>query len=675
MGDLGDLSNFIKEGSVAKLDWLDVNEEDYRKLDQLPKQNLDISPDLQALWAHEDRPASAYLVPNKDRPQTMGDMSEAHGKLASEVVSQVEKVTRLALMQSPDLAKLKQALVSRFDSGTIQAAKPVIAGILQERGLLGPYYIAADDFQACHKASKETTTFARRFASTAKFVVAKSRCSGCIHNAGNNCAVFQKEIVLEVPFTPELANAVERAQAAKGKLIQASSLVPRERIRAAHLATDVALPKPAETPKPIVNPAQFMKATEATARVHLPVLSAQAQKLIEAELAWNPNASTGRIASAKTAHEKKAFEVTRLLRREMLKGRSEPELLQALKLSFSIDDLKSTRTVWEPYFKQAGLFGTVYTTQESFDDCHTGADFLAKHNPSIKGIVASGKCGGCIYNKIGRCMMYGRPLVAKAEDLYTPEVVSNVVREHRLSGRLASGAENVTWGPTPREALKAVYRTASQSSAPAPTPGRAYVEQEFRGASHGHITAGLTKREVVKTAARYLNEGLYGEMLLTALLRRFDPRDVSASTEDLRPVLAEQGLQGIHFIDPTVYEDYAKGCDEGARLHRARLVPYVKLASKCSTCVHQTKVGYCSKYNKALVVEPPYADKAAQQREMLASGKANEVSFVEIVNAHASSSMLKEFGMRGKEAGTIELNPEVKQQTFTVELGGARFEL
>ena len=41
MGDLGDLGDFLKTGGVANLDWLDVNEEEYRELDKLPQQNLD----------------------------------------------------------------------------------------------------------------------------------------------------------------------------------------------------------------------------------------------------------------------------------------------------------------------------------------------------------------------------------------------------------------------------------------------------------------------------------------------------------------------------------------------------------------------------------------------------------------------------------------------------------
>ena len=46
MADLGDISGFLQDGNVSNLDWLDVSEEEYRKSETLPKQNLDIAPDL-----------------------------------------------------------------------------------------------------------------------------------------------------------------------------------------------------------------------------------------------------------------------------------------------------------------------------------------------------------------------------------------------------------------------------------------------------------------------------------------------------------------------------------------------------------------------------------------------------------------------------------------------------
>jgi hypothetical protein len=149
-------------------------------------------------------------------------------------------------------------------------------------------------------------------------------------------------------------------------------------------------------------------------------------------------------------------------------------------------------------------------------------------------------------------------------------------------------------------------------------------------------------------------------------------RDIQASTEGLKVALAEQGLQGIFFIDPAVYDDYAKGCDEGSRLHRARMVPYLKMGPKCASCVLQPHPGFCSKYAKTLVLDPPYTDKAAQQQEILASGKATEINLATLmVN---DKSIVAEFALRS--ATDIELNPEpTKAATITVELGGAKIDL
>jgi hypothetical protein len=675
MADLGDISGFLKEGSVNNLEWLDVNEEDYQKLSDLPKQNLDFAPDLESAWNHKDEAPSTYLVPNKDVPRTMGDLSGIHGRLASdETLLRVAKVARLALMQSTDPARFSNALKTRFDQWALQAARPLLASILQERGLIGRYYIDAKDFPNCSKkASKGEVDFVRRNAGTARFIQAKDQCLDCVHNAKSTCSVFHKEIVLDVPYSDELASTVERSQCACGKQVQASNQDPRERIKSAYLASDIRVAGPVVTPKPIANPVHQLKATVEAPKVHLPVLANQTQQSLAEQLAWIPP-TEGKVAGIpKGASGKKAFDVCTLLRREMLKGRSETDLLQALKLSFSLDDLRATRSSWEPVYQEAGLYGTIYSTQESFDNCHEGADFIAKHNHQIKGIVASSKCTTCIHSKMSRCLVYGKPLVASANDLYTEETIRQVLWENKQAGKLGAGSESYQWGTTPVEALKKIYRTASAANPQAHIPMRSYVEQAFRGDHTGHITSGLVKREIIRTASKFLNEGLYGSQLLSALKGRFEDRDILASREDLKVAMREQGLQGIYYIDPTIYADYAKGCDEGSRLHRARQVPYVKLGSSCTTCVLQRHPGFCSKYAKHLVVDPPYADKAAQQREMLASGPATEISLGSLM-IHNPSSVADLVQM--KSGMDFDLNPtSEKSPTISVELGGATIDL
>jgi hypothetical protein len=666
MADLGDITGFLKEGSVSDLSWLDVDEKAYRELDQLPKQNLDIAPDLEAAWSHTDQPASRF-VPNKEGPRTMGDLSEAHGKLAAEkVVPRIVRLARLTMMRDPDPQRLVTALISKYGRDAVRLARDALTALVQERGLLGGYYIEASDFPGCDQGKKEVVEYARRFASNAKFVVACGSCAGCSRNSNNTCGTFHKQIVTEAPYTPELAERVEQTQAARGKCASSpEGLTPRERVKNALLATAIEVKASFETPKPVVNPAQFLRAAETPKKVHLPVFGTEGARIAREEVAWRPVAE-GKVASAAVAMDKKALDVVQTLQREMLKGLGEQELVRALKLSFSVDDLQSTRDKWEPLFKEAGLYGSVYSTQDSFDDCREGADFLSRHSSAVKGIVASGRCDGCFYNKMARCLLYGRPLVASADDLYTEGTVKQVIWEQKVAGKI--GSEPIEHGADVRSVLKGIYRMASVAGKRV-EPMRSHM-QAHHGVAPQYVTAGLTKREIQKVASRYLNEGIHGRELLSLLKKRFDPRDLTASMTELKSVLAEQGLQGVYYVDPTTYDDYAKGCDEGSRLHRARLVPYVKMASKCATCVLQTKVGFCSKYNKALVVEPPYTDKLAQQREILAMGN---VSVQPVQNLISTPSILAQFEI---QAGmNVELNPVPAPFDVDVELGQATVKL
>lgn len=730
MADLGDISGFLKGGSVQNLDWLEVDPAEYRKQDTLPKQNLDISPDLEASWAHTDEAPSKFVPNRGDAPRTMGDMSQEHGLLRASPAD-IRKTARLALMQSDDLRRFKHALTSRYDLDSLREARQVIAEVLNERGLLGKLYIDASDFPSCAAGSKVAGEFTRRFARDAKFVVAKPGCHGCVHAhsnpmGGETCSVFHKEIQLEVPYSDALAQEVENVQESKGKVIQATAKEPRERIRLAMLADNFVAPGQAQTPRQKENVQRLLKPVASVQDYQKPVdlgplkeqlrqaintaLLAGRFKLAQAQTAFRMVAQATSVDEINTLHEKvtgvempeiatyrgageqpvpavvpsaqvdqqliaasnltrkrdeearvlmaakKAEPVIALLRREMLKGRAEAELVQALKYAFTGPDLAATREHWEPLFKEAGLFGVLYSTQDSFPDCREGADFLARHNPGVKVMVAGQKCGGCIYNKIGRCLMYGKPLIQAASEVQTPQMVEQVLADHKAAGRIAPWDGRVAWGSNPREALKNIHVAASNQggSAVGQTRIRDSAVKAFRGNETQHTLRQDTRREIVTAARRFLNEGLYGRDMLAALKARFEPRDLAAATDDLRPVIADQGLQGIYFVDPTAYPDYGRGCDEAARLHRSRGVPYVKLGSKCGSCVLQTN-GHCSKINKQLVAEVPYpADKASLQREILASGASTEINPAQLVNN--GRNMMAEFEVQNREL-EIDLDP------------------
>ena len=657
MADL-DLTEYLKEGSLSDLDWLDVDEQKYHEAETLPKQNLDVVPDLEALWSHEEEPPSKF-VPNTGEPKTMGDLSQLHGKLRA-LPDDIVRTARLAVMQTNDPTRIQHALTSRYDSEALRGSRTALAGVMAERGLLGRYYIDAKDFPGCAQEPKKASEFTRRYAGQAPFVKAKSACEGCQFRQLQGpsqtpvCGVFQKQIVTEVPYTPALADRVEKSQKSRGLQIQASENPPKDRIRAAMLASEAKESK------------DFTGQPQATPR-RLPVLSSE-----EVDAALERNREASQKVQAKVIADR-ARPIVAMLRREMLKGWGASELIKGLKLSFDVKLLKETQEHWLPLLKEAGLYGTLYTTQESFANCHEGADFLSRHASKVRAVVAGEKCSGCIFHKVGRCMLYGKPVVKSAEDLYTPATVSAVLDEHRLAGNLPPEAAKLEWGDSPKEALQAIHQAATEPKSSKSGELRMAVEVGHYGSTVEHLSGQLTKRQVVKAAAKYLNEGLYGDDLRALLQSQFDPRDIAAAAEELRPMLAEQGLVGIKYIDPTVYDDYGKGCNEASRLHRSRsAVKYAKIGSKCASCIHHTRPGFCSVLNKQLVTEPPYIDKKAEQKAILESGRASEVSF-ESLMAHNLSTR-DEYELQNK-TGEVELDPETPSLDIDVEFGGQKVKL
>lgn len=647
MADLGDLTAFLKEGSVANLDWLDVDEASYRELETLPKQNLDIAPDLVALWGHNDVSPSS-LVPNTGAPRTMGDLSEAHGRLRS-TPEDLIRTARLALIQTTNPQRIAGILGARYDRTTLNAARTALKQVLTERGLLGKLYIAASDFQNC----PDSAEFVRRFASGAKYVLAKQACVDCTCRqpqvgGSHHCSVFHKEVLLDVPYSEALAEEVEKTEASKGKVIQASSGNPKERIRNAFLASEASVVK------------GFTGVPQAAP---VPVVGDTSQGLIAAENL----AKQRKVAERNLLIKAKARPIEGLLRREMIKGRSPEELLQTLRLAFNGALLKETQEVWGPLFKESGLYGSVYLTQESFEDCREGADFVNKHASTARVVVAGTKCSNCLFNQASRCMMYGRKLVASVAEVLTTDTVRAVIDEGRIAGKLPYDAANRHWGATPAEALKALHKAASSAVLPMGQGVRGAIEKAFYGSPHVSKTGDLTKRQIVLAASRYMNEGLYGEDLKKVLQGMFGPNDLLAAASELRRVLAEQGLQGIKYIDPTVYSDYGKGCSEAARLHKSRAaVRYVKAGPCCGSCVHQTRPGTCSVLNKAVVVEPPYVDKVAEQRAILASGRATEVSYESLINN--GLTVMQEYQLQHQET-PLDLKPVKASDETWVEFG------
>jgi hypothetical protein len=170
-------------------------------------------------------------------------------------------------------------------------------------------------------------------------------------------------------------------------------------------------------------------------------------------------------------------------------------------------------------------------------------------------------------------------------------------------------------------------------------------------------------RAVIAFCRDKMNEGLYGHDLKVMLKTRFDVRTIKAAKAELKPVLAEQGLQGIYFLDPSVY----RSCDEGAMKFRSSGIKYVKAMKRCESCVANSE-GHCQKYNKPVVAEVPYLDRQAQQEAVLAR---NSTENAEPAELFTYSSMMDQFEMQGTILSNIQLDDQhSKPEEIEIEGGG-----
>jgi hypothetical protein len=91
------------------------------------------------------------------------------------------------------------------------------------------------------------------------------------------------------------------------------------------------------------------------------------------------------------------------------------------------------------------------------------------------------------------------------------------------------------------------------------------------------------------------------------VLSKYSKEDLQSVADVGRRIAAEDGVQGLYFIDPTAYSDYGRGCDAGSKMFRKKegSAQFVLASSGCTGCMLHTAPGWCSKYAKGLIRTVP----------------------------------------------------------------------
>lgn len=171
--------------------------------------NLGIK-ELEEEWSkgRDLRPSNFALLQNVElQPKTATPV-----KKSSSLVELVQKAMRRSA-QGDSWGEIESDLKVALD-GDVSQIKKALALIKDEHLLAGKVFIRAEAYPGCTNGT--WTESVKTASASAKYIVAKSGCAGCVFNQDTRCAVFKKSLVASVPWE-EAAESFEPFLKASGR--------------------------------------------------------------------------------------------------------------------------------------------------------------------------------------------------------------------------------------------------------------------------------------------------------------------------------------------------------------------------------------------------------------------------------------------------------------------------
>jgi hypothetical protein len=579
---LGDIDSVLHNQSVSDLSWLAVDEATYRALETLPKQNLDIIPELTRALAVDPAddiqkviPLKPHTIVNQNPSQNTYDPVDYVNPIRNRVASYITSG-----LPSEDI---KTKLLLEFPEDAIRAASSDIKAIVAERGLLGNVYINSNFINKCDQESNKERKNIVACSKRALYVIGKPQCNNCVKNINGRCASLQKQIVNEVPYGPKLAAhyvdyLVNSRQATSLDDINSTW---KERIQNSFLSKNFKNPEGIKT----IQTREAAKPYKASSSD------------INAFLSRKPESVT-HLSAAYTKHAKR-----------MMAGKNDVDLL----LASGQEDLVRLASEY-------GLLGHYYLDMDALGGCNHTEKFIKDHNLNPFHVVRrEAHCTICKNLPDGACARICKsskissslPTIDRSAFLQ----VLNVKHEAGLisSEKMRAASTRLASDLDYRSLTAQLYTYKGQKKS------ATYKEASIKG--HYISPASTQKRSVDPEEIRMfishlMNTGLKGSGLTDAISNRYAASDLKGHAEMGRRFAAEEGLQGSYYLDPTAYRDYGHGCQEGAFLFKNKSPRHIMASSSCTGCTMQTAPGWCSKYCKDLIRSVPKSVRNASKRSL-----------------------------------------------------------
>lgn len=586
---LGDIDDILHNESVSDLSWLDVDVADYRAHETLPKQNLDWIPEVSRALTEDDRdPRVPMRIPLRRHTIVNSNPLERPSPPVRSSLSSIQDraVAYVMAGMKPDAVRLK--LSSEFGPGDLSFAENDVATIIDESGVLGNVYIPSQNFPRCAQDGAHRA-FISKYGERALFVLAKSECVGCVHNASGRCATMDKRIVGSVPYDEKTyAHYLPRLLSERRASVKDAHSVGMNDSERKKSLCDAFNRKIISSRQ---DPIQTIQ--------HHPKQSKIEATEDEIRSFWS------RKSADKDAEPLPSAIYLMAARRIMLGTADARSLIassdsEVRKLAFEHGILGYT-------YLDADALGGPRATMDLISSHSLSPDFLLMRNTysDIRDTEALTHISSIIVRK--------RPEIGKRLFL---NACNRAVNEGRMTVDQAESAslakDGSPWARLVSQAnLYSVPATVIASDVPSAPSGSFYY-----GDTSTSLESKMDSTEVHNAISHMMNTGLCGKSLKNAILARYTRSDLQQVSEVGRILSCDDGVQGTYFIDPSIYRDYGKGCSRGSQLFRKQGAERVLAGLSCTGCMHQNAPSWCSKYSKQIIRKVPEKQRkiAAERR-------------------------------------------------------------
>lgn len=582
---LGDISSILHNQGVSDLSWLNVDPEEYRKFEALPKQNLDMIPELQAALAWDGKDERVQSI-NPIRPHTTVntnplDVPEATLRSKSSVRDRLAEY----VMEGKSEKEIAKNLLLQFSPDQLRSASTEATQVLGERGLLGNIYVDANHFPRCAQEGSHRD-FVAKHAKQALYVLVKNSCPGCVCNQGGRCSSFQKRIVREIPYAEALAAHYATQLSKEHRLTEEDVRVLTNSNRTAsdikeHLRVAFLRPIAAVHPDGIQT-IHYQK------QIAAPVITDEDRRQFEIRQATR--ASVERLPNP----------VCVVAARRMMKGHAD-------RTSLSASSDVEIRSLAREY----GILGHTYLDGDILGGVKETINHINASNKQYPDFVIFRDLASLSGSPELSNLMSITKLVSSKPQVTRDHLVTACERatcEGRITGEQVTNILKNSSG-IPDESIPSIVSQVNLYTPPAEVReievNPATLAIAHNGESYAETRAIMNPEEVRRTISSMMNSGLRGKKLQAAVLSRYSRSDLVQISEVGSQLAAEDGIQGFYFIDPTAYSDYGRGCNIGSDLLRKKEVPNIFVGSSCTGCRLQTHPGWCSKYAKSLIRQIP----------------------------------------------------------------------